>query len=134
MLNVRRLAERLSDAQATEVVEWWHGLGQVDRRELHRDRGRPPARVVVRFIEPGEDLEVGEDFYEYLVNHEVFIDDGPTYHICTAHPEARAVVAAGRIPCTFRCPRREEGCPMRALLDRCPGHDVQFELVRERGR
>ena len=132
MLNAKRFAERLSDTQAAEVDQWWRGLAPRDRRELRRDPGRPPPRVVARFVEPGEDVGAEDDFYEYLVNHEIYIDDGPKYHICSAHPEARAVLSAGRIPAAFRCPRGEKACPMRVLLDQRPGHDVRLSLVRGR--
>jgi len=134
MPNAKRFAEKLSDAQTAEVTEWWRRLAPLDRRELRRGAGRPRTRVVARFVEPDDATEVSDDFYEYLVNHEIYIDDGPTYHICSAHPEARAVLTAGRIPKGFRCPRGEEVCPMRALLDQCPGHDVQLSLVRDRRR
>ncbi len=134
MPNAKRFAEKLSDVQAVEVDEWWRGLAPFDRRELRRDAGRPPARIVARFVDPDEGLTTSDDFYEYLVNHEIYIDDGPKVHICSAHPEARAVVATGRIPTGFRCPRGEEVCPMRALLDQNPGHDVQLSLVRDRCR
>ena len=130
MLNAKRFAEKLSGAQAAEVDEWWRALAPLERRELRRGAGRP-TRVVARFVEPDDATEVSHDFYEYLVNHEIYIDDGPKYHICSAHPEARAVVGAGRIPEGFRCPRGEKVCPMRALLDQRPGHDVQLSLVRD---
>lgn len=135
MREAKRSAEKLSDracVRVAEVTEWWRALGPAERRDLCRDAGRPPARVVARFVEADEDLHGsdGDDFYEYLVNHELTLDDGRTFHICSAHPEARAVVAAGRIPATFRCPRGEAVCPMRTLLDRGPGHDVQLSLVR----
>jgi hypothetical protein len=88
--------------------------------------------VVARFVEPGEVSEPANDFYEYLVNHEICIDDGPKYHICSAHPDARAAVGAGYIPAGFRCPRGEKECPMRSLLALCPGRDVRLSLVRDR--
>jgi hypothetical protein len=98
--------------------------------------------VVVRFVAAGaaELDELDEldptgagttDFYEYLVNHEVILDDGRTDHICSAHPEARAALTAGRIPADFRCPRAQASCPMRALLNAAPGCDVRFAIVRE---
>ena len=122
---------RLTAVRVSEVSEWWRSLAPDVRRELRRDGGRPPRRVVARFVEPDEGPAETHDFYEYLVNHEIYIDDGPKYHICSAHPAARAVVAAGRIPATFRCPRGESACPMRVLLDRRPGRDVRLSLVDE---
>jgi hypothetical protein len=129
-------ARILSATQVSEITRWWGALPPTVRRSVRRDGGRPPAGVVARFVEAGEGSEDdanGEgvvDFYEYLVNHEIAIDDGPRYHICSAHPEARAVVAAGHIPATFRCPRGEAACPMRALLNHAPGCDVRLSLRR----
>jgi hypothetical protein len=125
---------RLSPARADEVTQWWRRLAPNERRALRADAGRPPPRVVVRFVEAGhadDDPDASTDFYEHLVNHEIVIDDGPRYHICTAHPAARAAVAAGRIPAAFRCPRgrSDSACPMRGLLDRAPGCDVRFSLL-----
>jgi hypothetical protein len=132
MVNTKRFAEKLSEGQMAKVDEWWRGLTSLERRELRRDAGRPPARVVARFVESAEDTEASDDFCEYLVNHEIYLGDGPKYHICSAHPEARTVLAAGRIPAGFRCPRGEKVCPMRVLLDQRPGHDVQLSIVCDR--
>lgn len=73
MLKAKLFVRKLSDAQAAEIDEWWRGLALVDRHELCRDRGRLPARVVARFVEPGESTEASDDFYEYLVNHEIYL-------------------------------------------------------------
>jgi hypothetical protein len=131
MLHANRLTRRLSKVQAAVVDEWWRGLAPAVRQELRRGGRRPPTRIVARFVDPDEPRPEADDFYEYLVNHEIYIDDGPCWHICSAHPEARATIAAGRIPSTFRCPRAESSCPMRSLLELHPGSDVQLSLVRE---
>lgn len=87
-------------------------------------------------MEPGsDDTELlVDDFYEYLVNHELCFYGGRTFHICSAHAEARAVVAAGRIPASFPCPRASTDCPMRKLLDEAPGCDVRLSLIRTEER
>jgi hypothetical protein len=118
-------------ARQAEVRRWWGELGADERRALGAS-GRDSASVVVRFAPPDEAADDGEvnDFYEYLVNHEVYLEDGRAAHICSAHPAARAVLAAGRIPAGFRCPRADASCPMRALLERAPGCEVRLSLVR----
>jgi hypothetical protein len=45
---------RLPGVDTSEVIEWWRGLAPDVRRELRRDGGRPPRRVVARFVEPDE--------------------------------------------------------------------------------
>jgi hypothetical protein len=127
----KTLVRNLTRAEAARVSQWWRGLAPIDQRALRRDAGRPPVRIVARFVEPGGDEEASSDFYEYLVNHEIYLDDGPELRICSAHAEARAVIANGRIPATFGCPRNEKECPMRALLDHRPGCDVRLTLHRD---
>jgi hypothetical protein len=127
------LTKRLSPEQAIDVDRWWQELAPADRRTLRPNAGRPPARVIVRFVVAGaaerdEADTDASDFYEYLVNHEVILDNGRTYHICSAHPEARAALGAGRIPAEFRCPFARATCPMRSLLDQAPGCDARFSL------
>jgi hypothetical protein len=115
-----------------DVTRWWQGLGPAERRALRRDAGRPPPGVVARFVEAGDepDSDGAVDFYEYLVNHELVFADERVFHICSAHPEARAVLAAGYLPAGFRCPRADATCPMRAVLDQAPGCSVRLSLVR----
>jgi len=118
----------------TLLARWWNGLTQAERRELAPDRRRHLAGVVVRFVEDGEPFDAdadGIDFYEYLVNHEVFLDDGRTFHICSAHPEARACLATGCIPASFRCPRADVTCPMRAILGCSPAQDARLRLASQ---
>jgi flagellar motor switch/type III secretory pathway protein FliN len=68
------------------------------------------------------------DFYEYLVNHEITLDDGPKYHICTQHEAAESVVRAGTIPATFSCPLGRSSCPMRRLLAIDPGRSLRLDV------
>jgi hypothetical protein len=127
------LAKRLSPAQAHDVTQWWRGLAPADREALRRDVGRAPPGVRARYVDGGQDddgVDSVIDFYEHLVNCEVVLGDGRRFQICSAHPAARAVLAAGRIPAAFRCPRADASCPMRALLDRAPGCDVRLSLLR----
>ena len=117
-----------------EIERWWQQLAPAERRSLRRPRERRSLQVIGRFVEPGEGQGEGEatdgliDFYEYLVNHELVLDTGRTFHICSAHPEVRAVVSSGLVPATFRCPRAAEVCPMRRLLSEQPSCDLRLTL------
>lgn len=111
-------------------TNWWQGLSELDRRALRRRLRLRDEVIVARFEEPvGDEGPVPSDFYEYLVGHEVYLEDGRTFRICTAHAQARAVVAQGRIPYEFRCPRAEAGCPMRRLLAEGAGRDCVLRVV-----
>lgn len=128
------LTKGLSTPQQQEFDQWWKTLGTSDRYSLRQHAGRPPVGVVARFVDAerlADDGEENVDFYEYLVNHELWLEDGRTFRICSAHPEARALLRRGRIPAIFECPRRAAECPMRALLDAANGLSVRLSLARD---
>jgi len=111
------------------TVEWWQGLSVQDRRLLRRRLRSRDEVVVARFVETdGDDLPLPSDFYEYLVGHEVYLEDGRTFHICSAHPQARAAIEQGLIPRDFLCPRAEASCPLRQLLAERPGLSCLLRL------
>jgi hypothetical protein len=68
------------------------------------------------------------DFYEYLVNHEISLSDTRSYHVCTQHEAAAAVVRAGLIPAAFACPLGRADCPMRRVLAVEPGRSLRLEV------
>lgn len=82
----------------------WYGLSiRLRGHFVEQDRARPEDTFPV-------------DLYEYAVDHEIWLAEGPAFHVCTQHAAAREAVRAGLIPASFSCPLREEGCPMRHLL------------------
>lgn len=121
------LRKGLTPKQRTEAERWWASLGEPVRRSI--GFARKGAAVVGRFVEPAEPEESTDDFYEYLVNHELWLEDGRRYHICTAHERARKVLVHGRIPAGFRCPLGARACPMRAILDAAGGRDVRLAVT-----
>lgn len=128
-MRVRTLSgftRKVSTNDRERVRAWWRTLTPLQRRTLARDPGR--SRVVcARFVESSQDVDPPTvDLYEYLVNHEVFLVDGPKAHICTAERTARDALRRGRLPADFRCPRGSSACPMRRLLGHVPGRDVVF--------
>lgn len=70
-----------------------------------------------------------DDFYDYLVNHEVYILREQPFHICTQHPQARAAIQAGTIPADYACPLARQDCPMRSLTARFPGAALRLSLA-----
>src|SRR4051812_36057289 len=99
--------DTLSPAQLRDVSTWWGRLAPEDRRSVRRlliDETTRPAfdlRIIGRFVnalshddaaKPPPDTD---DYYEYLVNHELTLEDKRTFHICSAHEEARALVVTG---------------------------------------
>jgi hypothetical protein len=105
-------------------MHWWETLGKQDRRSLRRRLRYRDEVIVARFSESdGDDQPVPSEFYEYLVGHELYLENGRKFQICSAHPQARNALEQGRIAHDFRCPRAEAGCPLRRLLAQRPGHD-----------
>jgi hypothetical protein len=119
------LMKGIPAAARDEVGFWWRRLPATERAALAPRR--EPPRIIVRFVEH-EESDDAVDFYEYLVNHEVFLEDGRPFHICSAHPLARAAIARGVIPADFRCPLDRATCPMRALLAHAPGRHARLTL------
>ena len=134
---------RIADDARPVVRRWWAGLTAADRQaavaawdDEAQDRffapesgDSEPIPVVLggRFV-PAEQPLVGPewhaDYFEYLLKYpELLLCEKPYFPIggvCTAHPEARAALAAGCIPAGFQCPLASAECPMRRLLDKRP--------------
>jgi hypothetical protein len=118
------------------IDDWWEHLDEPSRSEALRlwqdcrhSENELSIRVEARFVEQ-PDEETAEfwhsDYYDYLVNHEVYLLDAKKFHICTRHPVAAAAVRAGVIPHDFRCPFQSSDCPMQKLLSRAPGKSIRL--------
>lgn len=149
-----QFADAVAPSQLEGVECWWASLSAEIRQELvdsldarwdsrqfiktgsngSTQWHRIPARIQARFSEVDEDDHGTwhSDFYDYLVNHEVYLTDlRQTFHICTRHPIAEAAVRSGRIPSDFNCPFAHAGCPMRLLLTQGNGCAIRLEVVAD---
>ena len=144
----------LSTKHARAVRRFWRGLDDAVQAELeHLYDERVESSAYLHMAAPGErstwqklavrtmgrlvthedsepkDIFPNIDFYEYLVNHEIYLHDlDGVFHICSAHEHARATLRAGFIPASFSCPFAKTECPMRALLERAPGCSIALSL------
>jgi len=130
------LTKKLSCEEKEAAACWWRTLTVEERRSL---RNTPlPPETIGRFVEPGGDEDAPDDalepddYYEYVVAHEIVLWPERTFHICSAHIAARRVIAQERIPASFACPFAKEECPMRVLLDQQPGFDVELSQIVRR--
>lgn len=140
--------------EIVSINQWWATLTSGAQEELVRlwdtrsdscgfeytlesDGGhswtRIPMEIGAMYKRPEDAIKHdtwNQDLYEYIVSHpEVKVIaqfEGPKFHICRSHPQARAAIEAGIIPAEFACPFADEQCPMRALLAVAPGHSVVF--------
>jgi len=135
------LRETMSDFGMSAVDGWWADLPEPARGEVIElwqaaSASQPCiARVAARFVDAEEEKEDDDRpdlwhnaFYDYLVNHEVYLLDEKGPHVCTQQPAARAAVEAGFIPSHFACPVAHTDCLMRQLLQRAPGKSVRLRL------
>src|SRR5262249_17976366 len=134
----------LADAGMPAIEEWWTQLdddGRADALQLWQDCGQTRAGISVKVdasfldeaAEDGRDFW-HNDFYEYLVNHEIYVKQMPVFHICPRHPAPREAARLGFIPHDFSCPFASGDCPMRKLLDIAPGKSVRLRVSLTRKR
>ncbi|MES2695208.1 MAG: hypothetical protein V4773_17165 [Verrucomicrobiota bacterium] len=133
------LHEALTDFGQKAVDGWWAGLEEAERREvieLWRNSGVGPSglvRVAACPVNEGDSEDRStlwhNDFYDYLVNHEIYILRETPFHICTRHPAAQAAIRAGVIPAGFACPLAQDDCPMQRLLQAAPGKAMRLRLA-----
>lgn len=129
--------EALSLAGMQAIDEWWTHLGDAARSDALRlwndcreTENGLSVRVDARFVDD-RDEATGfwhSDYYDYLVNHEIYLFDVPGVHICTRQPSAAAAVRAGFIPHDFSCPAASSDCPMRQLLLLSSGKSVRLSV------
>lgn len=130
--------EALASAGLRAIDEWWAHLDTSARSEaLHlwyecsQAESGLAVRVEAQFADE-RDEDTGDfwhsDYYDYLVNHEIYLFDVPGVHICTQHPVAAAAVRAGFIPRDFSCPLQASDCAMRRLLAHAPGRSLRLRV------
>ncbi len=150
----QQLLKDLSVKQARAVRRFWRGLDGAVQAELDRlyderaessaylNKGAPgegvswqklavrtEGRLVTHEDSEPKDTFPNIDFYEYLVNHEIYLHElDRVFHICSAHEQARMVLRAGFLPASFSCPFAKVECPMRSLLGAAPGCSIALSL------
>jgi hypothetical protein len=130
--------EALARAGLRAIDEWWAHLDASSRsealqlwHECSQTESGLAVRVEARFADEPE-KETGDfwhsDYYDYLVNHEIYFLRERSFHICTRHPVAADAVRAGLIPHDFSCPLQSSDCAMRRLLAHSAGRSVRLRV------
>src|SRR5262245_33752331 len=138
-------------AQAEAVCDWWGRLDEPIRCELASRWGRSAERserfeggsdagtdgrrgllagLRGRFVDP-EDAAENEMWTEALRDYITALDipfflEERKFHICRAHPEARAVLATGVIRPGFTCPLLRASCPLAQAAALRPGTAIHL--------
>jgi len=123
-----------------EVEKWWYNLGESMQSEIisfwkgsdNEQKVNETVKNVNEYLELQKaDFDSGHkdlyeldfprrEFYEYLVNHEIYLDVfDKKFHICTAHQKIREYLLIGYIPKEFACPLKSENCIIRSILEKC---------------
>lgn len=133
------LREAMSDFGMTAVEAWWTDLSEPARLDVielwrttsfdQRSVACVEAHPVSAHLSDDHPSYWHNDFYEYLINHEVYLIEEPGPHVCTQHPTARAAARTGFIPSTFSCPFAHRDCPMRQLLQLSGHQSPQLRLA-----
>ncbi|WLQ17491.1 hypothetical protein O5O45_23570 [Hahella aquimaris] len=144
--------EGVAQERHGEVEDWWVGLGHSLQDEIiafwQGDADSPLQAAIANVreylvasksheeSEQVEELEPhypNREFYEYLVNHEIYLDVfDKRMHICTAHKAIREKLLLGRLPADFVCPFMSSTCVVRQALKRFGDEDIQLRLVTSR--
>ncbi|MGE0548794.1 MAG: hypothetical protein AB7O24_23960 [Kofleriaceae bacterium] len=131
--GIRAELVQLCDERA-EATGWY---GSVVDGELHWHE--LPIELRGALVDEENDPEhrmFKQQLLEYISNHEevqFFLADG-SFHICRAHPAARAVICSGLLPARFECPIADQACPMRTIIAAAGGRSVTLSVGLARGR
>ena len=128
-----------------EVENWWEKLSDENQKELHsfyQEKSRDPDQLVSiqfcgRFVEQEttdqKDIFWVNHFYDYIVNHELIVDESPWIGgTCSANKAAERVLRKGLLPKDFSCPVADRDCLMMKLLNlNAEKRPMQFYLKFE---
>ncbi|MHA3771777.1 hypothetical protein ACXR0O_09605 [Verrucomicrobiota bacterium sgz303538] len=132
--------EAMSSLGEDMINAWWAGLDEGARADVvefwyNSTNGQPAIATVVGRVNPVNETAEREfwhnDFYEYLINHELYFVEPRPFHVCTEHHIARQAVRSGYINGDFQCPLGRETCPMRTILHYTCGQSISLSLAFE---
>lgn len=131
-----------TDEQRSDAESWWSALPEATQSDIYvlldmrndsrayvfspDDEGLHEWREMP-FVDDELDSELRDDedddwiteLLHYRLDHEDFVMASDmkvrTFHICSQHPAANEVLRRGVLTCDFRCPAREEDCPIQAF-------------------
>jgi hypothetical protein len=143
------MLDGLDEEEVARTMRWWATLSEDARLEFVQmwdartddtalcgtsDNGsitwhEVPIELRGALIDEENDREhkqAKSQLLEYISNHEdiQFFLLEKRFHICRAHTAARDVIRGGMLRADFECPVDEASCPMRAILNACPGRSI----------
>ena len=135
-------------AELTNVENWWQKLSPENQKELsavyneeiETDNQKVAIQFCGKFVEqePTESTDTYwiNHFYEYIVNHELIVDEYELIggYTCSVNQAAENAIRTGLLQKDFVCPDGSSSCLMRKLLQLKNGRTslqfyVKFKLV-----
>lgn len=132
MTNIpRQLKSIIPLKEILQVEDWWSKLSQENQSELEAfyDEGVDHENQLVSIYLCGKFVEQDRPknkeifwinhFYDYIINHELFIDETVQHvgGICFSNKVAEEVIKKGLIPKNFKCPESGNDCQMMKILN-----------------
>ncbi|WP_299551602.1 hypothetical protein [Seonamhaeicola sp.] len=144
----RNLKSVVPIQEISKVEDWWNKLSkenQIELESVYKDEPENQNQFVAihlcgKFVEQektnNHDVFWVNHFYEYIVNHEIIIDQKPKLYVCSAYKEAENAIRTGIIKKEFLCPELNKNCQMRKILDLENGEKslqffIRFKLEKE---
>jgi len=140
----KRLKSTIPVSMILEVEDWWNKLSDENKnelQELYENEEKANSNTVSiflcgKYVEQERTIHNNHEgfwvnyLYDYIVNHELIIDE-LQHHIggtCSANQLAEKAVRNGSIHKNFQCPNKDENCLMRALLRKGNGKSLRLYI------
>ena len=127
----RQLKSIIPIHKIIQVEDWWNKLNKENQAELksiYEEELKSEGKFISiylcgKFVEQeipnNRDTFWVNHLYDYIVNHELIIDETMPHigGICSANKVAEEVIRRGIIPIDFQCPESGEDCQMLKILN-----------------
>jgi hypothetical protein len=150
--TIPELIQVLPENGRDHAVGWWLNLSESERHEFadlweESLEKETKGLVLVGFdadrgyifkgtFREGDDVDVAEfeddELFDLYYNQTGQSTTSPIYrvfHVCMAHPAAKACLDNGLIPHDFACPFASHQCPMRTLVDAAMGGSIHLKAI-----
>jgi len=137
-----RIKSMIPVKEILAAENWWNKLSeenQYDLKELYDEDSRSDSGTVSiylcgKFVEQETKNEDSmfwiNYFYDYIVNHELVIDEYKVHHggICSRTKAAENAIRAGKLDNKFECPLNNCNCQMKKIINLNQNKVLEFYI------
>ncbi|MCI5083969.1 MAG: hypothetical protein MRY78_19885 [Saprospiraceae bacterium] len=137
---IRQVKTDISAREITKVEAWWDKLSEEQQAALQRlysteDEQKEQTISIYlcgKFVEQEpeqKDFWVNH-FYDYIVNHELFIDETKPNvgGICSSNKVAETAIRNGIFAHSYECPLKQKNCIIKEILNEQVGKSLQLYI------